>query len=81
MKTTTLVAGAISTLLGGLWLLQGLGLLYVRPILCFVDCAPLQGPSPAWATVGFILFTLGLLAIFYWLKRRSRPTEMSSRCS
>jgi len=73
MKAIALCGGVISVLLGGLWLLQGLGLLHIRPILCFVDCAPLAGPSLTWAAAGLILLTIGPLAIFYWLKRRTRP--------
>jgi len=46
MNAIAPVVGVISLLLGELWFLQGLGLLHVRPILCFVDCAPIQGPSP-----------------------------------
>jgi hypothetical protein len=75
MKAVALVVGVISVLLGGLWLLQGLGLLHVRPILCFVDCAPIQGPSLTWAIVGFILATFGLFAIFYWLKHRANAAR------
>jgi hypothetical protein len=72
MRAIALVVSVISLLLGGLWLLQGLGLLHVRPILCFVDCAPIQGPSLTWAIVGFVLATLGLVAILYWLKHLTR---------
>ena len=72
MGQISLVFGVVSVLLGGLWLLQGLGLLHVRPILCFVDCAPIQRPSLTWAVVGLVFATLGLLAILYWLKRRIR---------
>jgi proline iminopeptidase len=56
-------------LLGGLWLLQGLGAVHVRPILCFADCAPVQGPSRTWAISGFLLVLAGVLAIialFVW---------------
>ena len=71
-NTIALVAGVVSVLLGGLWLLQGLGILHLRPILCFVDCAPVQGPSLTWTIAGLVFVTLGLLAIFYWFKRRAR---------
>jgi hypothetical protein len=69
MKKVALVLGVISVLLGGLWLVQGLGLVHVRPILCVADCEPLQGPSLAWAVAGFILAAVGALSIFYSLKR------------
>jgi hypothetical protein len=72
MKKTALVIGVISVLLGGLWLLQGLGVVHVRPILCFADCAPIQGASSVWAAIGFVLLTAGIVAIFF--SRRS-PTQ------
>jgi hypothetical protein len=68
MKPIALVLGVISALLGGLWLLQGLGLVHVRPILCFVDCAPIQGPSLTWAIIGFASVSLGSIAVLYSLK-------------
>ena len=37
MTTFVLIVGLIGVLLGGLWLLQGLGLVQVRPILCFAS--------------------------------------------
>ncbi len=73
MKLLSLVFSVVSVLLGGLWLLQGLGLVHVRPILCFVDCEAVQGPSPRWAAAGFILVTLGALALYRRLVRRNRP--------
>jgi hypothetical protein len=72
MNKMVLVAGVICVLLGGLWLLQGLGVVHVRPILCFADCAPIQGASPTWAIIGLLLLTAGVLAIFISLKRRNR---------
>ena len=71
MKKMTLVGGVIGLLLGGLWLLQGLGVVQIRPILCFVDCAPVQGPSSTWAIVGFLVVTAGVIAIIYSLKGRA----------
>jgi hypothetical protein len=71
-KIALLVVGVICALLGGLWLLQGLGLVHVRPILCFADCAPVQGPSPTWAIVGFIMVAAGAVAIFFSLRPRTR---------
>jgi len=71
MRAIALICGVIGVSLGGLWLLQGLGLVHVRPILCFADCVPLQGPSRAWAAAGFVFATLGILAIRYSLRRRA----------
>ena len=71
MKTVALIAGVIGVLLGGLWLLQGLGIVHVRPILCFANCTPIQGPSSTWAIVGITVFAAGVRAIFYSRKSRS----------
>jgi len=71
MKKTALVGGVIGILLGGLWLLQGLGIVQIRPILCFVDCAPVQGPSLTWASIGFVVVTAGVIATFFSLRRRA----------
>jgi hypothetical protein len=72
MKKIALVVGVISVLLGGLWLLQGLGVVHVRPILCFADCEPIQGASPAWALIGSLVLTAGVIAIFFSLKGRGQ---------
>lgn len=71
MKKTALVGGVIGILLGGLWLLQGLGIVQIRPILCFVDCAPVQGPSLTWASIGLVVVTAGVIATFFSLRRRA----------
>jgi len=70
METIDLLVGVLSVLLGGLWLLRVLGFVHVRPILCFASCAPIQGPSSAWATIGVLVLTAGVLAILYSRKRR-----------
>jgi hypothetical protein len=67
-----LAIGVVSTLLGGLWVLQGLGAVSVRPILCFADCAPVQGASAAWAVTGLLMIVVGSLAIFFALKGRAQ---------
>ena len=72
MKTVALIAGVIGVLLGGLWLLQGLGIVHVRPILCFADCAPVQGPSLTWALTGLIARVIGAVAIAYSRRRGAR---------
>ena len=65
MKKTALITGLIGVLLGGLWLLQGLGVVQLKPILCFANCAPVQEPSTIWAVIGFVVAAAGLVAIFY----------------
>jgi hypothetical protein len=69
MKMLARIVGVICLMLGGLWLLQGLGVVHVRPILCFADCAPVQGPSLMWAIIGLLLVSAGAFAIFRSLKR------------
>lgn len=68
IRVTTLVLSVISVLLGGLWLLQGLGLVNVRPILCFADCAPIQGPSVTWTIIGAIALAIGGFCVFWFRK-------------
>jgi Ca2+/Na+ antiporter len=69
MKKAALVFCILSTLLGGLWLLQGLGIVHVRPILCFADCAAIQGPSPTWAVIGAVTLVISGLVICLSLQR------------
>jgi hypothetical protein len=68
-RIIALFFGVIAVSLGGLWLLQGLGIVHLRPILCFADCAPLQGPSVAWAIIGSVTLGVGGICIA-WSRRR-----------
>ena len=45
MKIVGMLFGLVAVCLGGLWLLQGTGVVHLRPLLCFADCEPVQGPS------------------------------------
>jgi len=72
MKIILLTISIVGVLLGGLWLLQGLGWVTVRPILCFADCEPVQGPSVTWAVIGFLVMAAGILGIFRALKSHTR---------
>lgn len=71
MKVTVAILGVLGVLLGGLWLLQGLGLVHVRPILCFANCVPVQGPSSTWTIIGAVVLAAGIFAI-----RSSRRSRM-----
>jgi hypothetical protein len=71
MKKVAFVVSVIATLLGFLWLLQGLGVVHVRPILCLADCEPIQGASPTWAVIGAVVVIAGALGVLYSLKQRS----------
>ena len=67
-----ILVGVGATLLGSLLLLQGAGLLHVRPILCLADCKPLEGRSVGWITAGAVVLLGGLLAIAAGFRRRGR---------
>lgn len=69
MRITVLIGGIIAVLLGGLWLLQGLGIVHLRPILCFADCAPVQGPSVTWAVIGAVTLAVGGTGVI-WCRRQ-----------
>jgi hypothetical protein len=71
IRITVLVFGVIAILLGGLWLLQGLGIVHIRPILCFADCAPVQGASGTWAAIGVVTLALGGFGVFWSRKQKS----------
>jgi hypothetical protein len=70
MKTLTIVGGGLAAALGALWLLQGLGIVRLRPLLCVTACEGLQGPSAGWAIAGAALLLLGVAALVYGLRRR-----------
>lgn len=72
MRRIALVGGVLGVLLGGLWLLQGLGFVHLRPILCFANCAPVQGPSTTWTIVGAVVLTAGIAGIRHARARRGR---------
>ena len=75
MKKIVFCVGLVAVLLGGLWLLQGLELVNIRPILCFADCVPVQGPSSTWAIIGAlelaVAVAVGGAAMFWLIKRRT----------
>jgi hypothetical protein len=70
MRWIALILGVLAVLLGGLWLVQGLGLVQIEPIACVAECEALEGPSMTWAGIGFALAMAGALAIMYALRRR-----------
>lgn len=78
MRIVALVFGVMAVLLGGLWLLQGLGLVQLRPILCFADCAPIQGSSVTWAVVGALGLAVGGFGIA-WSRRRPAASPMPTQ--
>ncbi len=78
MIRAALVFGILSALLGGLWLLQGLGIVHVRPILCLADCAAIQGPSLTWVIIGGVTLVISGLLIFWSMRRpHNAPHSLS----
>ena len=77
MKYVAAVIGVIAVLLGGLWFLQGVGLVHMQPILCVADCAPLEAPSLGWAVAGAVVLLIGLAALWFAF-RRWRPAPDSA---
>lgn len=71
VKIAGLLFGLVAVLLGGLWLLQGIGVVHLRPLLCFADCEPVQGPSASWAVIGALVFTAGVALVWWSSKRRA----------
>ncbi len=71
MKIVVFIIGAILVLLGGLWLVQGLGLAQIEPIACVAECTPLEGPSLTWAVIGAATLAVGVAVILYGRKHRS----------
>lgn len=72
MKIIALSSRVVGALLGGLWLLQGLGLVQIEPIACVAECQTLEGPSLGWALIGGGVLLASALAIFYGLKSRTK---------
>jgi len=70
VRKIVFLSGLVAALLGGLWLLQGVGIVHLRPILCFADCVPVQGPAVIWAVIGALMLTGGGAALLWSWKRR-----------
>src|SRR5690606_40391957 len=77
MRTIVLIVGVLGILLGGLWLLQGLGVVHLRPILCFAACEAVQEPSAIWAVVGLVVLLAGAAAAGWALRRRAGENRHS----
>lgn len=63
------IVGAFVGLLGLLWLVQGVGLVEMRPILCVANCEPITGGSVTWAVVGSITLVVGAAIVWVGLRR------------
>ena len=65
-----IIISIVAIILGGFWFLQGIGILNVCPILCFADCACIEGGSQIWAVVGAGVFTIGILTIIVTMRHK-----------
>jgi hypothetical protein len=70
MKYLGAAFGVVVILLGGLWFLQGTGLVTIPPILCVAECEPLEGPSLLWALAGLVALFIGGALLWFSLRRR-----------
>jgi hypothetical protein len=71
-KLAVSVAGIVISLLGLLWLLQGAGIVHLRPVLCFANCEEITGTSYVWAVIGMITFVSGIILIVMSFKKKPR---------
>ena len=61
--------GLIMALLGMLWLVQGLGIVQIDPVLCEGDCEPITGGSVEWTVIGAITSVVGSTVVWAGLRR------------
>jgi hypothetical protein len=69
-KIAQMTFAVIAIFLGGFWFLQGVGMLNVCPILCFADCACIEGGSRSWSIVGAIFLITGIFTMIITTKRK-----------
>ena len=72
MRTLIGIVGVLAMALGLLWLLQGLDLIHLRPILCVANCEPMEGGSATWAIVGLVTATAGAWGVFHGFMARRK---------
>jgi hypothetical protein len=63
MKIAGRIVALLLVALGGLWLLQGLGLVHIKPILCFANCTPVEGPALSWTIAGLVTLAIGVMLL------------------
>ena len=73
MKAAVLtLLGVIVGLLGMLWVVQGLGIIQIDPILCAGDCEPITGRSVQWTIIGALTLFVGSVSVWAGLRRVNR---------
>ena len=70
--TVLMILGVIVAPLGMLWLVQGLGIIQIDPILCVGDCEPIAGRSVQWTVIGAIALFMGSVSVWAGLRRVNR---------
>ena len=69
-KATVLtILGTTVALLGTLWVVQGLGIIQLGPILCVADCEPITGRSVQWTVIGVLALFVGIVIVRAGLRR------------
>lgn len=69
----TTFLGSCLLLLGGLWLLQGLGVIRIEPIACVGACEPITGPNTTWQLLGAAAVASGVAIIIVSVRRWGKP--------
>ena len=59
-RALVLFAGGVAGAVGLLWLVQGLGLVRLKPMLCVAACQAVEGPSLGW-TLAILVILPALL--------------------
>jgi hypothetical protein len=72
VRIVAFVLGLVAAALGGLWLLQGLGVVRIRPLLCLAACEAVEKPSPVWALIGLAVLVAGAASLVYAARRRRK---------
>lgn len=65
--------GVLLSLLGGLWLAQGLGVVHIDPIACVGACEPVEAPSRQWQLTGGVTALVGTALTFLAVHRMRKP--------
>lgn len=67
--TVLTILGTLVALLGTLWLVQGLGIVQIGPILCVADCEPITGRSVQWTVTGVLAMVVGMVLVWAGQRR------------
>jgi hypothetical protein len=66
------LVGVIVAMLGLLWLLQGAGVVHMRPVFCVSNCKPVT-KSVAWLVAGAITSVAGVVLASTSARHLHRP--------